>query len=140
MNIKGTIFDIDYPCRIKYKGYTFRNAQAIYQSSKCPSRIEEFVNLNPQEAKELGRKVFLRDDWEERKYHEMYGVMLAKFIPNDYSKNTQTLDFFNKLLETWPEEIIYNDEDFYWGCINGSGENKLGKILEDIRDEYYIPF
>lgn len=46
-------------------------------------------------------------------------------------------DIQTVLLETGDEEIIENaPNDYYWGCgANGSGQNKLGKILMEIRAE-----
>lgn len=140
MNIKDTIFDPSYPCRLRYKDHLFRCAEAAYQSQKCPSLIEAFTTLDSYKAKQLGRRVILRDDWEEVRYSIMREIQRIKFIPEDFFRKDQTHFFFTKLDETYSEDLIYNVDDYYWGEINGSGLNNLGKILMEIREENHIPF
>ena len=46
-------------------------------------------------------------------------------------------DIRKLLLATGDEEIIEaTSEDYYWGCgTDGTGENMLGKILMDVRED-----
>ena len=91
--------------------------------------MKEFTELNPSKAKQLGRKVKLRKDWEEVKTNIMYDICLAKF--------TQNQDLKEKLLKTGNAILIEGNwwNDTYWGVCNGIGENNLGKILMKIREE-----
>jgi ribA/ribD-fused uncharacterized protein len=86
---------------------------------------------SPKIAARLGRshKVPLRPDWEEIKDAIMRKAVLAKIHAHPELKQL--------LLSTGQEEIIENSaKDYYWGCgANGSGRNRLGKILMEIRDE-----
>ena len=68
-----------YNADVWYNGYTFKNNEAAFQAMKCTERIKEFVNLNPSEAKRLGRRVKLRTDWEDVKENIMYEICMAKF-------------------------------------------------------------
>ena len=66
----------------------------------------------------------------------MYFIVRNKFIPND--------DLMEKLIATGNAELIEGNwwKDTYWGVCDGIGENKLGKILMQIRKEcidLYIP-
>lgn len=71
----------------------------------------------------------LRPDWEEVKDDVMYTVCKAKFLQNP--------GLLKKLLDTGDAELIEGNtwNDQIWGVCNGSGENRLGKILMRIRDE-----
>lgn len=118
-----------YPSPVTYGGLRFCNAEAAFQSAKCPHRAEEFCQLNPSEAKRLGRRVHLREDWEEVKSEVMYDVCFRKF--------TQSHELMEALLTTGDAELIEGNTwgDKVWGVCDGYGENRLGKILMRIRDE-----
>ena len=59
----------------------------------------------------------------------MHEICMAKF--------TQNLLLKEKLLATGTEELVEgnNHGDTFWGCVNGKGENHLGKILMKVREE-----
>lgn len=118
-----------YEVPVQYMGYEFQNNEAAFQGAKCPSRIEEFIKLPPNEAKRLGRKVELRKDWESIKDSVMYEICLNKF--------SRHKDLRDKLLATGEAELIEGNywHDCYWGVCEGKGLNKLGNILMKIRSE-----
>lgn len=118
-----------YEVPVQYMGYEFQNNEAAFQGAKCPSRIEEFIELPPNEAKRLGRKVELREDWESIKDSVMYEICLNKF--------SRHKDLRDKLLATGEAELIEGNywHDCYWGVCEGKGLNKLGNILMKIRSE-----
>ena len=117
-----------YSSPVYYRGMTFRNAEAAFHSQKDPSRASEFTRLNPSEAKRLGRRVRLRRDWEEVKDSIMFSVVMAKF------GGSQTLT--DALLATGDEKLVEGNTwgDRYWGVCDGKGLNKLGGILERVRE------
>ena len=118
-----------YEAFVEYKGVLYKNNEAAFQAQKCPSRINEFINLPPNKAKRLGRKVELRPDWEEVKDQIMYEICKCKF--------TQHPDLREMLVRTGDQELIEGNywNDTYWGVCKGVGQNKLGKILMRIREE-----
>lgn len=118
-----------YSAPVVYRGLRFENNEAAFQAVKCPERMDEFCHLNPSEAKKLGRKVKLRDDWEQIKDIVMYEVCKAKFLQNP--------DLADKLAATGDAELIEGNTwgDRIWGVCGGVGENRLGKILMGIRLE-----
>ena len=118
-----------FPAHVTYGGVRFQNNEAAFQSAKCPSRKNEFAKLSPSEAKRLGRRVELREDWEEVKDNVMYEICKAKFQQNRHLADRLLRTGNQKLVEgnTWGDKI--------WGMCNGIGENRLGKILMKIRDE-----
>lgn len=118
-----------YPAPVTYLGQSFKNNEAAFQSAKYPDRSDEFLNLSPSYAKRLGRHVRLRNDWEYVKDRVMYDICRAKFMQN---KNLAQL-----LIETGDATLIEGNTwgDMVWGVCDGIGENRLGKILMQIRAE-----
>ena len=120
-----------YECSITYDGLTYQNNEAAFQAQKCinDNDKKQFCNLKPGEAKHLGRKVSLRQDWEQVKVKIMHDIVFAKF--------TQHPDLRDKLLNT---QDMYLEEgnnwgDRIWGTVNGQGQNLLGQILMQVREE-----
>ena len=124
----------DSPMRIRRKGetqaYTFKNLEAAFQAMKCPERMAEFQNLTGPEAKQLGKTVQLRPDWDQIKLGVMQALVKTKFDQNPALKQ--------KLMATAGTQLVEENawHDTYWGTCNGVGENNLGKILMATRDAY----
>ena len=79
-----------YPCSIWYEGaldgkYIFRSVETIFQMMKCDDDNEKkgFELLNGFEAKKRGRRVKLRDDWNEIKLDVMRDILEVKFSIRD---------------------------------------------------------
>lgn len=119
-----------YHCKIIYNNIEYKNTEAAFHAQKDLSQSYKFKNLNPAEAKSLGRRVKLRSDWEDVKDNIMYEINKAKFIQNP--------DLKRKLLDTGDQILIEGNtwKDTYWGVYNSNGLNKLGKILMRIRKEF----
>lgn len=118
-----------YEAPVTYQGLLYLNNEAAFQSAKTFSDRECFTNLDPSSAKKLGRRVQLRNDWEDVKDEVMYEICKAKFSQNELLK-VKLIETGDKYLEegnTWGDKI--------WGTVNGVGENKLGKILMRVREE-----
>ena len=123
-----------YNAKVTYNGLTFLNSEAAFHSAKVdPLNFvdrEKFTKLNPSEAKQLGRRIKLRPDWEDIKIDVMTEVVRAKFAQNP--------DLQNKLICTYPEELVEVNTwgDVFWGYVDGvGGKNHLGIILMDLRQE-----
>ena len=119
-----------YQCKVTFNGLTFNNSEAAFQAQKDLNSANSFVHLSGYEAKQLGKKVQLRDDWESVKESIMFKVLYAKFTQNE--------DLKTLLLNTGNSQLIEGNSwhDTFWGVdINtGQGENKLGILLMTIRD------
>jgi ribA/ribD-fused uncharacterized protein len=91
-------------------------------------------SYSSKQAAELGRsrKIPIREDWEDVKDNIMYKAVLKKF-------ETHSL-LAKLLLSTGTSNIVENAPgDYYWGCgKDGSGLNKLGKILVKVRAEIAV--
>lgn len=115
---------------VQYDGLTYTNNEAAFQAAKTlnPAERAEFTTLGPSEAKKKGRRVTLRSDWEDVKTGIMKQICLDKFTRNQNLREA-LLATGNEHLEegnTWGDRI--------WGTVNGYGENRLGKILMEVRD------
>lgn len=126
-----------FECPVAYEGLCFGSSEAAFQAAKCRDRFERasFHYLRPGKAKRLGRKVKLRSDWEEVKINEMRKIVREKF--------TQNPKLQELLINTGNATLIEGNywHDNFWGnctcekCKNIPGQNNLGKILEEIREE-----
>ena len=128
---KGEYFFLSnfYVADITYKGATYTNNEAAFQAQKCANEKDKikFETLNPIDARNLGRNILMRKDWESIKDIEMANICKAKF--------EQHPELMKKLLYTGnrPLEEGNHWNDVYWGTVRGKGKNKLGKILMTIR-------
>lgn len=126
-----------YPSPITDGNLIFPTVEHMFQAAKTIS-IEEYEEIaaadTPGQAKRLGRKITLRDDWEKVKDEIMYNALYLKFsIP----------ELCEKLLATGNEELVEGNiwHDNTWGnctcdrCKDIEGKNKLGKLLMQVREE-----
>lgn len=121
-----------YPCESRFKGIVYPSAEHVYQASKTDIQEERIAiskMKTPGQAKRLGRKITLRDDWEKEKLDMMYIIVFNKFFLNRGIRN--------KLFATGDAEIIEGNywNDHFWGVCGGVGENHLGKTLMKVRED-----
>jgi ribA/ribD-fused uncharacterized protein len=108
-----------------------------YQRAKCADwddrakfdTLFEKGTLNPKQAKAIGRKVKIRDDWEDKKVEIMLFYVQKKFRDHEDLRILLQLTGDAHLEETnwWG--------DTYWGVCKGVGLNVLGDILMMVRSE-----
>jgi ribA/ribD-fused uncharacterized protein len=115
---------------VHYDGITYPSTEHAFQAMKTMDikKREEISKLKtPGEAKKAGKTAQLRDNWENIKYGIMYDLVLLKFVLHD--------DLRKKLLATDESELIEGNNwgDKVWGVCNGEGQNKLGRILMEVR-------
>ncbi|HEY9618213.1 MAG TPA: NADAR family protein [Microcoleaceae cyanobacterium] len=129
-----------YGCFSNFSAHGFMLDELYWATSEHYFQAQKFVNTpylekvrqtrTPKEAANLGRdrSLPLRSDWEQVKDDVMRAAVLQKF-------NTHA-DIRAILLATGDEELVENSPiDYYWGCgKDGSGQNKLGQILVEVRD------
>ncbi len=124
-DVKHTVNVAGGPC-------VFYSTECSFQASKVenPTEARCFVNLTPRQGKIRGKQVKLREGWDDIRDEIMYQVNMAKY--------TQNPVLAEKLLATGDDELVeYNTwNDKYWGVCRGEGENKLGKVLMRIRQEF----
>lgn len=123
-----------FPCVVEYDGLAYSSSEAAFQAQKStdPEVKQQFVGKTPGAAKFLGKRIKLREDWEDVKLGIMEEIVRAKFTQNDFLKDKLIATGDRKLIET----NKWNDK--FWGVsrVTGEGENHLGKILMKIRNEF----
>jgi ribA/ribD-fused uncharacterized protein len=110
--------------------WSVHNVEEVYQAAKALTVAEAQWVLRsgtPAIAKARGREVQIVPNWNEIKDSVMTMLVTEKFKQND--------DLAKMLLDTGDAELIEGNHwgDTYWGVCRGVGENKLGKILMEVR-------
>jgi len=113
-------------------GLSFDTVEHAYQAAKSLDleyRWDIRRAHSPGLAKRLGQKAKLRPDWERIKVQVMTGLVREKFELH--------LELAEQLLATGNASLIEGNTwgDRFWGVCDGRGENHLGKILMQVRDE-----
>lgn len=122
-----------YETPVTWEGLTYPHAEAAFQAAKVLTNEERlpFTFLEPAKAKQRGRRIKQREDWQQVKTQIMEEIVRAKF---DQNPAIAAL-----LLATGDAELIEGNtwHDDCWGVDlrTGKGENRLGKILMKIREE-----
>ena len=122
-----------YPHSIQYEGIIYPTNEHAFQAAKTLDyKIRKQIADcdTPGKAKEMGNSISLRPDWESIKTDVMEDLCRLKF--------TDPL-LKNRLLSTIGCYLIEGNHwgDICWGMVNGKGENRLGKILMSLRDEFF---
>jgi ribA/ribD-fused uncharacterized protein len=123
----GTIFLPDEPPVLSYP-----SVEHAFQAAKTlqpPVRQTIRSCATATEAKQLGRSVKLRADWESVRDAIMLHLLRHKFGARSALRAA--------LKRTTPLTLIEGNTwgDTYWGVCDGVGENKLGKLLMQVRSE-----
>ena len=118
-------------CPTEFEGTVYPSVESAYQAAKTLDlevRRLVFSQAYPAFAKREGRKLELREDWEDVKRDVMLRCLRSKF---------QDPTLREELLATGDEELVEVNwwHDTYWGVCNGVGKNHLGRLLMTVRDE-----
>lgn len=121
-----------YDSPIERDGIVYPTNEHFFQAMKTLNPEEHrqiAAAATPGKAKRLGRQVKLRPDWEEVKLQIMKEGLILKFFCNK--------DLAKKLIATGNAELVEGNtwNDKFWGVCDGVGENNLGKLLMEIRED-----
>ena len=124
-----------YPCFVHYEGVEYPTVEHAFQAAKVldtDSRVTMSVCPSAKEAKACGRRLPLRKDWEQVKISVMKAIVKDKF-----TRNISVVDIQKLLLDTGDAYLEEGNShgDRFWGTVKGEGQNWLGKILMEVRDE-----
>lgn len=129
-----------YGCFSNFSAHGFELDGVYWPTSEHYFQAQKFVGTphleeirlvkTPKDAAKMGRdrQRPLRRDWEQVKDDIMRKAVLCKFETH--------ADIREVLLSTGDEKLVENSPiDYYWGCgKDGSGKNKLGIILVEVRE------
>ena len=118
-----------WPAEVELDGMTYASVEHAYQAAKTLNMEDRglFQGVTASVAKSLGKKLAVRDDWNEIKIAVMTDLNLQKY--------TKHPELAAKLIATGDELLVEGNTwgDVFWGVCKGIGDNHLGKILMEIR-------
>lgn len=110
-----------------YQGYTVSGptVEHVFQAAKCAHDVDANMVSTAHtatQAKALGRKFQMRDDWEIVKFTILADALAVKF------RNGPLRD---RLVATGDQQLIEGNNwgDRVYGVCDGEGENWLGRLL-----------
>lgn len=120
-----------YMVSVELDGVFYPSVEHAFQAAKTTDFFEREkirAAITPGQAKILGRKVALRTGWEEMKLDVMLDLLRQKF---------KVASLRIRLSRSDDHEIIERNtwNDTFWGVCRGKGENHLGKLLMQVREE-----
>ena len=128
-----------YGCFSNFSPHGFLLDELYWATSEHYFQAQKFVGTphlekvrqtkTPKDAANMGRdrSLPLRPDWNQVKDDVMRTAVLQKF---------KTHADIREILLATGDEVLVEDSpiDYYWGCgKDGSGQNKLGQILMEVR-------
>lgn len=132
-----------YPCRLKYNGLHYTSSEQAYQYAKAihhglPLLAKDIkAEIDPHDIMNMGNSIQIDCEWAEKRFDTMENIVRHKA--------EQVGDFYELLKQTGSHRIVENTSCDTWGSAcafnsmaiwNGTfrGQNRMGKILERIRD------
>lgn len=112
-------------------GERYASVEHAYQAAKATDLATKKMireAKTPGIAKRLGYAVQLPADWDTQKVQVMRRLVTEKF---------QNPLLRSMLLATEDATLVEGNtwSDYFWGVCRGKGQNWLGKILMEVRDE-----
>ncbi len=103
------------------------HVEGEYQAAKSVPPRDALRLLSPGQAKAAGRRSKLRRDWDHVRVGIMYNLVRQKFADHRVLAEA--------LMATGDAELIEGNHwgDHFWGVCRGVGENRMGKILMEVR-------
>lgn len=123
-----------WPTPVMFENMFYGSVENAYQAAKCLDKEQrvKFLSCTASAAKKAGRRVTLRDGWDEMKLRIMEELVRDKF--------QRSPSLTQRLIDTGDAELTEGNywNDTFWGVCSGKGENHLGKILMKIRGEVVV--
>lgn len=121
-----------WPCVIYHDGVYYPSTENAYQALKFehPSKRRLIATLDPGQAKRYARSNFTPSpEWLANRVRLMKFVLKKKFERGS--------ELAAKLEETGDRHIEETNHwgDTFWGVCDGVGENHLGRLIMEIREE-----
>lgn len=119
---------------IGVNGLVFSTLEHAFQAAKTLDPFEQNTVQRawyPGEAKKLGRQVTKRPDWEEIRVQVMRELLQQKFSKQPFQ---------GLLLSTGDAYLEEGNwwGDTFWGVCKGVGENMLGMLLMETRENIIV--
>lgn len=139
---RGTFLSNFWPCRVTLGGVTYPSTENAYVAAKIgavpplvgsPQTDLEYAAIKltickSGDAKHIGKRFPMVPGWDNKKLDIMRDLLRQKFSREPLR---------GMLLGTGNATLIEGNTwgDVFWGVCNGRGENHLGRLLMETRDE-----
>lgn len=129
----SNLYACEIPMNVLGHPFVFGSAEAAFQAGKCldPGHVQLFTRVaDGAAAKKLGERVPPRKDWDMYRLAWMKQVLTCKFTRNP--------ELMKKLIDTYPLPLTNTNTwgDTFWGVCQGVGEDHLGRLLTQLRNEH----
>lgn len=123
-----------YPSEVELVGVMYPTVEHAYQASKTLIPTErEIIRAakTPGQAKALGRRVSIVPEWNQIRIGIMRDLLSKKFA----NKVLRA-----EIVETGDAQLVEGNywNDTFWGVCRGKGQNWLGKLLMEVREELKV--
>lgn len=129
-----------FRCEVEFEGRIFPTAEHAYQAGKAAKpAVREWILLAPTPALAAmaAHGLYTWDivpNWATIKVDRMRAVLRAKFSQHEELRQLLLGTRSCRLVEAGTTNNAVNR---FWGEVNGKGENTLGKLLMELRDELH---
>lgn len=112
----------------------FPTSEALFQASKNANDSSyvqrQIQSKSPKVSKNIAQRLVISEDWTQNKERIMKDIIRLKFDQHTQLRET--------LIRTGLRKIIFNSrrDDFFGVGQDQEGRNILGKILQDLREDY----
>ena len=118
-------------CSVWFERHMYPSTEHAYQAAKfLDEDIQQKIRNLPtaNAAKKAGRQKGIRPDWDTVKVDIMRGLLREKFSQEPEKQ---------VLLSTGERELVEGNwwGDTFWGVCEGKGENWLGRLLMEVRND-----
>ncbi|WP_082845409.1 NADAR family protein [Paraburkholderia caribensis] len=127
-----------YKRDIEFEGTVFPTAEHAYQAGKARKpQVREWLLAAPSPSllAMAAHGLYVWDiapEWSKTKFDRMKRVLTAKYSQHDDLRKLLLGTGDAVLIET---ATVDNAVNRLWGEVNGKGQNKLGQLLMEVRDE-----
>ena len=119
---------------VEFEKKWYPSVEHAYQAAKTIDKNirKKIQRMTANEARLFGQTIPLIDNWNFIRIPIMFSLCKQKFMKHK--------DLQIKLKETENAELIEGNDynDIFWGICNGIGENHLGKVLMQVRDDFAL--
>lgn len=120
-----------YELPLYFEGAWYPTAEHAFQAAKTTNeemRTAIRKSNSPAKAKRMGRNLTLRPRWDSMRVEVMRTILRSKF---------KDMVMRGMLMSTGDADLIEGNTwgDTFWGVCRGRGQNTLGQLLMEIRQE-----
>lgn len=122
-----------FPATIYLDEAIYPSVEHAYQATKTLDLRDRLPfqiagTMTPADAKRAGQLLDLRRDWLRIRVDVMRDLLRRKFARDPLRA---------QLVSTWPSALIEGNDwnDQFWGTVDGEGQNTLGVLLVEVREE-----